>query len=120
MSEYSQEPGCYDWPDQYAGDTVEETAFVFKSDGSPMPLTGATIRMMVRKNGNTAPVISKTSVGEDGIRFTDAANGTFVIGGFVNPDVSGVFMHDIEVTFSDGRVRTFLAGQYQIFPQVTK
>ena len=113
-------PGCFDWPDQYAGDTAEWLEFSIFEDGAPIILLGAVIKMQVRKSHKATPIIEVTSVADDGIEITDALGGIFRVGGYQNPDVSAIFIYDIEFTYPSGEVFTYLHGQYPIYPQVTK
>ena len=113
-------PGCFDWPDQYAGDTAPWQQFTLSENGAPIVLTDATIKMQVRIRTQTTPIIDNTSVASAGIEITDAANGVFRVGGYTNPDMNVVGEYDIEVTFPSGEVKTYLKGDYPISKQVTK
>lgn len=113
-------PGCFDWPEQYAGDTAEWLNFTLHQDGEPISLVDADIRMQVRHRAGKPPVISISSIGSDGIEISEPIDGVFRVGGYVNPDIHAALIYDIEVTFPSGEVRTFLRGNYCIYGQVTK
>lgn len=113
-------PGCFDWPAQYAGDTAGWREIQLSDGDTPLSLVGATIQMQVRRARGQTPVLDLTSVGSDGIVITDAANGVFRVGGYATPDIEAMLIYDLQITFSDGTIRTLLAGSYPIYGQVTK
>lgn len=115
-------PGCFDWPDQYAGDTSDIRAFSLREKGSdtPIDLTGCIVRMQARLDAQRPAVIDIASDTGSEIQITDPAGGTFTIGGFRNPDQSGAYLYDIEVEFTDGSVTTYLKGFYPVHMQVTR
>lgn len=113
-------PGCFDWPEQYAGDTAPWQKFTLREKGEPISLVDAVIVMQVRKHPKKAPILENTSVASAGIEILDAAGGVFRVGGYENPDVNDVYVYDIQITFPSGEVKTPLRGQYPIVGQVTK
>jgi len=114
------QPGMFDWPDQYAGDTAKPLVFTLKENGTPISLTGATIAMQVRKPCGGAVVLDLTSSPAAGITIINAAAGEFSIGGYTNPDLQAALIYDIQVTLADDTVTTFVRGTYSIYGQVTK
>jgi hypothetical protein len=113
-------PGCFDWPAQYAGDTSDFEQISLTRSSGPISLVGATIQMQVRKRRGQTPLLDLTSVASAGIEITDAANGVFRVGGYANPDIEALLIYDLQVTFSDGTIKTYLEGAYPIYGQVTK
>ena len=62
------------------GDTFDEVAFQLKINTAVVDLTGAVIRMQLRKSyTDTTAALSLTSVSSAGITITNAANGEFKI-----------------------------------------
>ena len=65
------------------GDTFDEVAFQLKINESAVNLTGATIRMQLRKSySDTVAALSLTSASSAGITITNAANGEFKMENF--------------------------------------
>lgn len=112
-------PGTFDWPAQYAGDTADTIGFTMVQGGVPVVITGAQIRMQVRQNAQADPVLDLSTAGGE-IAILDGENGTFRVGNYRNPSSAGSFVYDVEVTFPDGRVKTYFRGSYVIEGEVTR
>ena len=110
-------PGTYNFPSYLKGDTINDTVFTVTQTisgvSSPVDLTGAIIKAKF-KNGNN--VIDKTN--GSGITVSDAINGVFQINAF-SIALAGVYHYDIEFTFSDGTIRSYLQGTITIQNDVT-
>lgn len=96
--------------------------------GDPVDLTGAEIRMQIRRNINAEePLLDLTSAGavdgDTGIYLSGAATGEFYIT-VTDEDtaaiswVSGVY--DLEVEFSGGNVKRYLYGGVKVRKEVTR
>ena len=84
----------------------------------PLNLTGASIKMQVRKIRENAPVIEIDT--DAGITITDAANGKFQIDEQVfTVETPGTFLYDIEITLLDGTVKTYVKGNFVITGDIT-
>ncbi len=112
-------PGCFNWPAQYASDTAEIQSIQILEDDDPVNLTGATVTMQARRGPGKPVLIDLTSVANAGIEITDATDGTFLVGGYENPDIEATLRYDLQVTFSNGDIRTYISGVYPIYAQVT-
>lgn len=113
-------PGTFDWPPQYAGDTVRPYQFLILENDEPVAITGCTIRMQVRASQSEAPILDLSSAVGASIVITDGPNGAFRVGNFRNPQTCGSFTYDLEVTFPDGRVQTYFRGSYVIEGDITR
>jgi len=113
-------PGTFDWPVQYAGDTARPLSFTILEGGEPVDITGCQIRMQVRSCLGEDPILDLSVSDGLSIAITDATNGRMRVGNYPNPQVSGAFVYDLEVTFPDGRVQTFFRGSYVIEGDVTR
>ena len=113
-------PGTFDWPAQYAGDTAGAQSFNISRNGIPINLTGAVVRMQVRECGRPIPVLDLASNDGVSIVITDAESGMFRVGYYRNPPAPGSYVYDLEVTFPDGSVKTYLRGSYTIAGEVTQ
>jgi hypothetical protein len=103
------------------GDTFNEVAFEVKKNGTAIDLTGATIRMQLRKQyEDVTPALSLTSASSAGITITNAASGLFKINAqIINIEVFN-YVYDIQFTLSSGEVRTYVKGGFNVTPEVTR
>lgn len=96
----------YTFPEHNSGDTFPGVAFTATLNDEAISLVGAVIRMYVGGK------IYSTTTGE--IQITDAAGGKFQLKEQII--VLPVLTHnyEIEVTFSTGKVRTYVKGTWTI------
>lgn len=103
------------------GDTFEEVAFQLNVNGSAASLTGAVIKMQLRKNyTDTTAALSLTSVGSAGITITNASAGQFKINKQIIDIEVYNYVYDIQITFSNGEVKTYIQGGFNITNDVTR
>lgn len=83
-----------------------------QDDGSATDITGATIVWIAKKSKRKDAVISKTTA-DSSITIADATGGVFEIT-LEDTDTAtllpGDYLHEAQITFSDGRVATVLRG----------
>lgn len=103
------------------GDTFNEVAFEVKKNGTAINLTGATIRMQLRKEyEDVTPALSLTSAASAGITITNASSGLFKINAqIINIEVFN-YVYDIQFTLSSGEVKTYVKGGFNVTPEVTR
>jgi hypothetical protein len=115
-------PAKYDFPDQTAGDTVANRRFtVTRTVGgvtSPENLTGVAIACWFARGEGGGPVVLKLAIGS-GLTVVNAAGGIFDLGGFSVPREPGPYRYDIQFTYPDGRVRTYVAGRMRVLADVS-
>lgn len=103
------------------GDTFDEVAFQLNINDAAVNLTGATIRMQLRKNySDTAAALSLTSVASAGITITNAAAGQFKINTQIIDIPVYNYVYDIQITLSSGVVKTYVQGGFNITNEVTR
>lgn len=103
------------------GDTFDEVAFEIKINDVAVNLTGAVIKMQLRKTPNdTTAALSLTSVSSAGITITDAALGQFKINKQIIDIEVFNYSYDIQFTFSGGDVKTYVYGTFNITPEITR
>ena len=103
------------------GDTFSEVAFEVKKNGTAIDLTGATIKMQLRKNySDVSPALALTSVSSAGITITTAASGQFKINEQIIDIEVFNYVYDIQFTLSTGEVKTYVKGGFNITPEVTR
>ena len=118
--------GVYNLPDTVAFDTLPQVSFTLQSGPdeenlTPINLTDATIRCQFRTNYDTPASFTLTTVDAQGITITDASAGEFQIDEILSlPLLAGIWLYDIEIEFSDERVKTYIKGQITVLPEVTR
>lgn len=107
----------YDFPTHKKGDTFPGVSFTIEIDDTPLDLSSSIIRMIVRDcNGiNTLDLSNSTS----GITITDAPGGIFAVDEQIIDINPGAYSYDIQITLSDGRVKTWISGKWVITQDVT-
>ena len=99
------------------GDTYDGAEFHMQLNGDPMDLTGVVIAMDVRRVHESSPALSLDT--DAGLTITDAAGGVFEIDAFLVTLEPGTYEYDIQFTFPSGRVKTYVAGNWEITQDVT-
>jgi hypothetical protein len=103
------------------GDTFDDVAFQIKINNSVVNLTGAVIRMQLRKNANdSTAALSLTSASSAGITITNATTGQFKINKQIIDIPVFNYLYDIQFTFSGGDVKTYVQGTFSIKSEITR
>lgn len=88
------------------GDTWRRTWFIEAADGSPVDLTGATARVVLRTRAGQLALEASTADGR--ITLTPAEGRIdLTVPAAAMRLPAGRYPFDLEVTFPDGRVRTY-------------
>tara|TARA_R110000751_G_scaffold88063_1_gene174259 strand:+ start:94 stop:447 length:354 start_codon:yes stop_codon:yes gene_type:complete len=113
-------PTTYKINDQYKGDTFSGVTFTLKegAEKTPIDLTGATILSQFRTKEVTGAIQQTLSIGS-GITVGNATGGVFSFDAFVLDWNTGTFFYDIQITFTDGSVRTYVKGTLNVIQDVT-
>lgn len=101
-------------------DTFEEVPFEIKKNNVAINLTGSTIRMQLRKIAGGVVALSLTSVANAGITITNASSGLFKINKQIISIDAFNYLYDIQITFSDGVVKTWVSGEFLIKNDITR
>lgn len=117
-------PGTYDFKTQRSGDTVKGVKMTITRTSmgttTPIDLTGMVIRMQVKKDKCFDAIVDLSSANAGEITIEDAVNGVFCIEDFICPSVKTFsYIHDIEFTYPNGVVETYLSGKFPIQGDVT-
>lgn len=121
-------PAFYQIRTQYRNDTTDYLGFNFKVwEGDPevldlnadLDLTGISIKMEFRK-GNERGKIAKTITDDAGITIVDRLSGEISIDPFIIDFVAGTYYYDIQFTYPNGRVKTYIKGQMIVKEDITK
>jgi hypothetical protein len=103
------------------GDTFDEVAFELKINNTAVNLTGAVIRMQLRKTASdSTAALSLTSASSAGITITNASAGQFKINKQIIDIEVFNYSYDIQFTFSGGDVKTYVHGTFNITPEITR
>lgn len=112
-------PARYDFPALYEGDTHDGLSVTVETTSggstSPVDLSTVAIAMQVRDLSGTLAL--DLSVGS-GITKTDAVNGVFRVDAFTVP-AAGSYEYDIEFTYADSSVKTYMGGKMMVVAGVT-
>ena len=104
-----------------AGDTFNGVQFTvtLTSGGTtaPIDLTDMGIKVVFKKQGQST-VISTLEIGS-GITLDDAENGVFSIDEFTAFTTPYTYVYDMEFTYSNGTVKTYLKGNFEVLEQIT-
>ena len=85
----------------------------------PISLSGALIKMQLREDLD-APVALELSTANGLITITNPLSGVFSIPPQIINIPFGTYNYDIQVTFPTGIVTTYIAGTWQITPDITQ
>jgi hypothetical protein len=115
-------PAKYNIQDQYRNDTTDYLQFNFQLDdidNTPINLTGVSLKTEFRKGGKAGSVVKTISDGL-GITVIDAINGIIKFDTFIIDWVAADYSYDIQLTFPDGTVKTYIEGVVKVIEDVTK
>jgi hypothetical protein len=102
-------------------DTFDQVNFELKVNDVVKNLTGAVIRMQLRKTADDAtPALSLTSVGGAGITITSPTTGLFRINAQIIDIPVFDYEYDIEIRFADNTVKTYVQGIFSITQEITR
>lgn len=112
-------PARYDFPTLYEGDTHDGLSITVAttSSGSTNPVDLSTVDIAMQVRTNEGVLTLDFAVGT-GITKTDAANGVFRVDAFTIP-AAGVYDYDIEFTYADSSVKTYMGGKMTVVAGVT-
>lgn len=102
------------------GDTFEIVNFAVVKNSTALNLTGAVIKMQLKKECGGVPILSFTSVASAGLTITNAAGGLFKINKQIINIPEFNYLYDIEITFSDGTVKTWVEGNFVVKCDITR
>jgi hypothetical protein len=102
------------------GDTFDKVDFSIKINNVVLDLTGATIKMQLKKTANSAvPSLSFTSVASAGITITNPTGGLFKINEQIIDIEVFNYSYDIQLTIASGVVKTYVSGTFNITKEIT-
>lgn len=102
------------------GDTFEAVNFAVVKNTVALSLTGAVIKMQLKKECNGVAILSLTSVASAGLTITNAAGGLFKINQQIINIPEFNYIYDIQITFADGTVKTWVEGNFVVKCDITR
>lgn len=104
----------YTFPTHRKGDTFKGV----KKIATTLDLSGATVTMKVRKLSPVGPVV-ETIVSTNPAQMTISGGNTINFVPRVIDYPAGLYYYDLQITFSDGTVTTYIYGTWKIVQDVT-
>jgi hypothetical protein len=102
------------------GDTWKGFTAEFLINDEAVDLTGALIKMQLRKTFCDSVVALEFSTEDGTILIDDPTNGRFSVEPRIINIPSKQYAYDVEVLLADGRVITIIQGKFIITPTVTR
>ena len=102
------------------GDTFKEVPFQILINSIALNLTGAVIKMQLRKECGGVPALTLTTVGSAGLTITNAASGLFKINQQIINIPEYDYLYDIQITLADSTVHTWVSGNFLINCDITR
>jgi hypothetical protein len=110
----------YNIPDHRRGDTWDGiNSITISVNGSPINLVGATIKMEFRQSLDS-PVVLTLSTADNSIIIFNALNGNIQIPPKKIEIPFGKYFYDLQVTYSNGVVKTYMEGSWEIRADITE
>jgi len=105
---------------QYRGDTYDGVQFTLLNteDSSPIDLTGVSIKIQFRYNSKIGGIQKEITDG-NGVTISNAVNGVFSIDPFLIDWAPDIYYFDVQMTFTNGVVRTYIQGTIKVIQDVT-
>lgn len=85
----------------------------------PFDLTGASVLVQFR-SAPLKPVIFQFSTVDNTIEIPDPSNGEIYLRGRKLEYAVGTYFYDVQITFADGRVKTYAEDKLSIFQDISK
>lgn len=110
----------YTIPPHRRGDTWDGiNSITISVNGSPINLTNATVKMEFRQDLD-APVALTLSTTDNSIQIINAASGIIRIPSKKIEVPFAKYYYDLQVTYPNGVVKTYMDGSWEIKPDITE
>ena len=112
----------YNFKNIIKGDTFKGSQFTVTNNtlAVPVNLTGASIKMQLKKQGSTtSTALLELSTANGLINITDAVNGVFEINPFIMNIPAGSYNYDMQFIFSGNVIQTYIYGTWTVTEDVT-
>lgn len=110
----------YNFVNHVTGDTFNGVLFTVYVNDVALDLTGAEINMDLRETPDGTLIQRYTTVDDGGLTILDPpTDGKFQFDRQVVSVTAGVYVYDIEIILSDGTIKTYISGKWNISKDVT-
>lgn len=92
-------------------------AYALTLDSNPIDLENATVNIQIRKGCGGTLALSLTN--GNGITITGASNNQVSISKLINIE-KGMYRWDMQITYVNGVVKTYIEGDFEVQDDVTK
>ncbi len=96
------------------GDTFIEQFLFEDGEGDAIDLFGYTFKSQLRRTADNG------LVAEFDIQSIDDTTVKRTLSSSLTSDLEGIYVHDLQWTDPEGRIRTLLSGEFEIEPEVTR
>lgn len=108
-------PQTYDFIPRLAGDTWQGIIFTIEVNEEPVDLTGAQVDMAFKKGLNSKIILLLSTLTND-IVVED--NTISIVPRILDLDPA-TYIYDLQVTFPDSSVKTYLKGNFKVLRDIT-
>lgn len=98
------------------GDSFNGQEFQGSVNDVFMDLNGASIKADFYRNETYSFTMSTDN---DRLSITDASNGVFIIKPQIFNEDAGIYKYDLQITFEDGTIKTYIYGTLKINADIT-
>ena len=110
----------YRIPPHRRGDTWDGiNSITITVNGTPVNLTGAQVKMEFRQSIDS-PVVLTLSTQDGSIVIMNAAGGIIQIPPQKIEIPFTTYLYDLQVTYPNGTVKTYMSGTWEIVPDITE
>ena len=111
----------YNFPTQLSGDSFDGVNWTLTdANGDPMPITDATVKIQFRARTKTGAIALELSEA-DGIALGGVDSNEITVNAINAVNLTpGIYYYDVEITFSDGSVKTYIEGTWTINQDTTR
>lgn len=115
-------PEIYNIANQYQNDTFDGIEFVIENEVTNIgiDLTGCEIFIQFRGGYEKSELVKTLTNNNKGIENTDLPNGVFRISPFLVVWKPDTYAYDIQITFPDGVVKTFIKGTVTVIDDTSR
>jgi len=110
-------PGVHTYK-AYRNDSFQDTITITDGSGVAISLANADIKMQIRTRPDGD--IKLTLTEGDGITVGGADNNIITLNKILAIDYGGSYYYDIQATFTNGQVQTYMRGSFIVLEDITK
>jgi hypothetical protein len=97
------------------GDTYKGAVYSISLSGTPLDLTGASIKYQLKRNACEDPAFEFTD-----ITISNPLSGEFIVEPVIIDITARQYLYDIEITTADSMVRSVVEGTFHIIQDISR